>query len=129
MTVVVSDLGEFDVAARDGLWLAPADAERVTGWAPKPEGMCRAEACVPLREAETREGWIDVAAFWRRLGAPVERDDSGAVWVLGAGHEERARALTGDTAPDFALPDLSGVERRLADLRGKKVLLATWASW
>jgi peroxiredoxin len=32
-------------------------------------------------------------------------------------------------APDFTLPDLSGTPRRLSDLRGKKVLLVTWASW
>ena len=38
-------------------------------------------------------------------------------------------ALTGLEAPDFALPDISGVEHRLSDLRGQKVFLTTWASW
>jgi peroxiredoxin len=32
-------------------------------------------------------------------------------------------------APDFALPDWQGRPHRLSHYRGRKVLLATWASW
>ena len=32
-------------------------------------------------------------------------------------------------APAFALPDLAGRQVRLADLRGKVVLLFYWATW
>lgn len=32
-------------------------------------------------------------------------------------------------APEFALPDLNGRQVRLADLRGKVVLLFYWATW
>ncbi|PYS58122.1 MAG: hypothetical protein DMF74_24460, partial [Acidobacteria bacterium] len=30
---------------------------------------------------------------------------------------------------NFTLPDLNGKLHSLADFRGKKVLLVTWASW
>ena len=43
--------------------------------------------------------------------------------------KEEKPALEGNPAPDFALKDLSGREVRLADLRGKVVLLNFWATW
>jgi hypothetical protein len=129
MTTVLTEAGEFTVTASDGLWLTPEDAERVTGWIPKPEGMCQGEVCVPLPEGLRRRDGVDVAAFWERLGRPVVRDGTGEAWVLGVGADERNRSLTGTTAPDFILPDLGGIPHRLHDLRGSKVFLATWASW
>ncbi len=129
MTTLLTEAGELAVAARDGLWLTAADAERATGWTLKPEGMCRDELCVPLPASATRDGRVDVEAFWRKLGNPVLHDDGREVWVLGAGAEERNKALDGLLAPDFTLPDLAGKPHRLSDLRGQKVFLTTWASW
>jgi hypothetical protein len=129
MAVVLSDTGEASVSAANGLCVTAADAERVSGWALKPEGMCRGDLCVPLRLGMMRDGRVDLAAFWRALGNPVLHDEREEVWVLGAGADERNAALAGERAPDFALPDLSGVSHRLSDLRGKKVFLSTWASW
>ena len=40
-----------------------------------------------------------------------------------------AKAGERPTAPDFALPDLSGRSIRLSDYRGKVVLLNFWATW
>lgn len=129
MVVVLTDFGEFTVAASDGLAVSPADAERVTGWTLKPKGMCRDELCVPLASDARRDGQIDLASFWRILGHPVVSDRPGDIWVLGSAAESRASALAGLQAPDFTLPDLAGVAHRLSDLRGKKVFLTTWASW
>jgi hypothetical protein len=55
-------------------------------------------------------------------------DDACDAWVLGTGAQDRAQALAALEAPDFALPDLDGRTHRLSDYRGRKVLLATWAS-
>ncbi len=129
MAIVLSDTGENPVTASNGLCVSATDAERVTGWELKPEGMCRGDICVPLRDNMLRGDRIDLAAFWRALGNPVVHDDAGEVWVLGAGAEERNAALAGEQAPDFALPDLAGVSHRLSGLRGNKVFLSTWASW
>lgn len=129
MTIVLTEAGEFTVAATDGLWLSADDAERVSGWSLKPEGMCRGEVCVPLPQGLRGADRVDLAAFWDRLGRPVVRDGTGEIWALGAGADQRHRGLTGTIAPDFELPDLAGTPHRLADLRGSKVFLATWAPW
>jgi len=130
MAQVLSEQGEVEVSASDRrLWLTPDDIERATGWTRKPEGLCRGEICVPLASESQRDGRIDAEAFWRKLGNPVLRDSTGTVWVLGAGAQERSRALAGLMAPDVTLPDFDGKPHRLSDLRGNKVFLSTWASW
>jgi hypothetical protein len=88
--------------------------------------MCRDDLCVPM---PVRDGRIDVAAFWARLGQPVVHDAGGETWALGAGAAQRNEALAGLLAPDFTLPDPAGVPHTLSALRGKKVFLCAWASW
>ena len=129
MAIVLTDQGEFRIAASEGLRVSSADTELLTGWILKPEGMCHDELCVPLSEDTRRDAKIDLAAFWQMLGNPVASDPSGEVWVLGTGAESRANTLAGLEAPDFELPDLAGVPHRLSELRGRKVFLTTWASW
>ena len=129
MAIVLTDQGEFRIAANEGLRVSSADTELLTGWILKPEGMCRDELCVPLPEDTRRDAKVDLAAFWQMLGNPVASDPSGEVWVLGTGAESRANTLAGLEAPDFELPDLAGVPHRLSELRGRKVFLTTWASW
>jgi hypothetical protein len=109
--------------------MSATDAEKVTGWTLKPEGMCRADVCVPMPGSAVGASEVDLAAFWRQLGGPVVTSDAHDVWALGAPAEERNAALDGLEAPDFTLPDVDGVPRTLSQLRGKKVFLATWASW
>ncbi len=129
MTVVLTPTGDHRVKARDGLWMHSRDAARVTGWTLKPEGMCRDERCVPLPASAVAGDEVDVAAFWQKLGGPVVAAEDGEVWALGAPADERNAALEGLVAPDFTLPDIDGTPRTLSELRGRKVFLATWASW
>jgi len=129
MTTILNDNGIVTVDAEDGLWVDAVEAERVTGWTLKPEGMCRDERCVPLPANALSGGKVDIAAFWNRLGAPLVHDDEKEVWVLGASAHDRNEALAGSSAPDFTLPDLEGTPHTLSELRGRKVFLTTWASW
>ena len=69
MAVVLTETNEFEVPTTGGLRVSPRDAEAITGWTLKPEGMCRDELCVPLGEEARRDGKVDVAAFWRYLRA------------------------------------------------------------
>ena len=115
------------------LWLTNSVMSSTTGFELKPEGLCRDHLCYPIppgREAEfTRDGEVNIAGFWRHRGGAVVASRDSSVWVLGdASDEQRARLDTLD-APDFTLPDLSGELHSLSDFRGRKVLLAAWASW
>ena len=120
-------------AQNDDLWMAASEVEAATGWSMKPEGLCRGDLCVPVppgsRADYVTDDAINIAAFWRRMGHPVVRDSVGDVWVLGTSADQRSASLRSLEAPDFALPDLDGVTRTLSEQRGKKVLLAAWASW
>lgn len=120
-------------AEGDALWLDATAVEAATGWAWKPEGLCRDAVCVPLPrstgKAMVRDGRLDLAAMWRHSGQPVVHDAASRTWVLGTGAAQRSAALASLQAPDFELPDLQGHAHRLSHHRGRKVFLATWASW
>ncbi len=120
-------------AEGDELWLNASDLAAATGWSLKPEGLCRGDLCLPVppgRSSDYLDGEsLNAAAFWRRMQHPVVHNAAGDLWVLGTNASERSSALQSLEAPDFALPDLTGAHFSLAQQRGKKVLLATWASW
>ena len=121
------------LAEGDSLWLDRSGIEAATGWSWKPEGLCQGELCTPLprqtAKPMVRGDRLDIAALWQHMGHPVEHDSAGQTWVLGTAAAARAQTLSTLDAPDFELPDLAGQTHRLSDYRGKKVLLATWASW
>lgn len=113
----------------DHLWLSAQDAGTSTGWTLKPEGLCRGEACVPLPGDGSwtdSEGRIDIAAFARREGRPLVRDEQHGIWAFGPRAQQEQ---TDELAPDFTLPDIDGELHSLADYRGRKVFLYTWGSY
>ena len=119
------------------LWVTLADLTRATGFVLKPQGVCRKELCFPLpkqRKADflARRGkvtWFNLSAFARLVNQPVARDEKLAAWCFGLRQEAQNAYLQTLEAPNFTLPDSRGKPHSLADLRGKKVLLITWASW
>jgi len=122
-------------AERDNLWLSAAELAKVSGWELKPEGVCKSDVCVPIpagRELDfvrDNRKSFNLASFARLMGQPVLHDDKNTVWHFGENAGARRSALKSLEAPDFELPDLDGKMHRLSDYRGKKVLLAAWASW
>jgi hypothetical protein len=115
----------------EDLWLGPDDLLSATGFELEPEGLCRKEACFPLPPGQVmvRGDDVNVAEFWRYRGGPVLHTEDRSVWLLGEPAGERAGRLQSLEAPDFTLPDARGEMHSLSDYRGRKVLLATWASW
>ena len=109
--------------------VVPVDTfERDTGWALKPEGACRGELCVPLPDGTVTDGTVDVRAAAAALRMPIVEDDQHGLLALGPA-VLGGRTLDTAVAPDLALPDLDGVEHRLSELRGQKVLLVAWAPY
>ena len=98
-----------------------------TGWEMKPEGACLGDVCVPVPNGLTGDV-VHVDAVASRLGMPIVHDDELNVWAIGpatfAGH-----ALSSATAPELELPDWKGNTFRLSSLRGKKVLIISWAPY
>lgn len=140
VTILTSDSEATPASAQpegDRLWLRSDELLASTGWELKPEGVCRGEVCVPLpadRAAallSERNGatWLDVAGFAGYVGQTSAHDAATGSWYFGPGPEERRGQFDLLDAPDFELPDLDGRMHRLSDYRGKKVMLALWASW
>ena len=124
-------------ASSSDLWITTGDLTRATRFVIKPQGVCRDELCFPLpknRKAEfvSKKGtttWFNLSAFAKLIRQPVVVDQKNGVWYFGARDAEQNGYLASLEAPNFTLPDLKGKLHSLADFRGKKVLLVTWASW
>jgi hypothetical protein len=99
-----------------------------TGWAAKPEGLCKGDVCVPAPGARRDDGALDVTVVADRLGMPLVHDEARGRWALGPA-TVGGRALTTAEAPDLELPDRDGNPFGLSALHGRKVLVVAWASW
>ena len=132
----VTQLGAGLPGVQD-LWVTTKELTQATGFELKPEGVCREELCFPVPKPRTQEflkktadaTWFNLSAFGRLLKQPEARDEALGVFVFGPRPDQRDAHLQSLVAPDFTLPDKDGKPHSLRDLRGKKVLLVTWASW
>lgn len=105
------------------------DLEAATGWALKPEGLCRGEVCVPLLgpTVEQPDGDVALAAWAAALGLPLAVDAEHSVAALAQAPGDTGSF--GGAAPDLDLPALDGTIRSFGELAGRKRVLVTWASW
>jgi hypothetical protein len=111
--------------------------KRATGFALKPQGVCRDELCFPIPRGRrsaflSRQGattWFNLSEFARLLRQPAAHESDASVWYFGPRPDEQNGFIGSLVAPNFKLPDMNGKQHSLSDFRGKKVLLLTWASW
>jgi hypothetical protein len=138
--VIFNGVATEVAAAADGpkdLWVSPAELTKATAFEIKPEGVCAAGLCFPIPEGRkseflaTRGGEtrFNLSEFGRLLQMPSAYDAKHGVWYFGPRPAEQNGYLKTLVAPDFTLPDVDGKNHSLADFRGKKVLVITWASW
>lgn len=133
---VATEISASPEASKD-LWVTLPDLKRATRFVVKPQGVCRDQLCFPLPKARKADfvakrgaaTWFNLSEFARLLKQPVTMDDKHGVWFIGPRPDEQNSFLESLDAPNFTLPDMNGKPHSLADFRGKKVLLLTWASW
>jgi peroxiredoxin len=130
---VIGD-GQAEVeGSREGerLFVPAGELDWVTGWALKPQGLCRGDICVPVRDPATLgpAGWVDIAALGAAVGRPVAVEAAAALAVIGHPAAERAAALSSLKAPDVRLPTVDGSEASVSDYSGRKRLVVCFASW
>ena len=58
----------------------------------------------------------------------IVEDDEAGLWAIGP-DTVAGRALPTAEAPELVLPDVDGNEFRLSSLRGRKVLIVSWAPY
>jgi len=135
VTVIADDVTTVE-ARIDGerVLIDPAALPAAIGWTLKPEGLCRDDVCVPVRDRTTLlvDGQVDLMAAAAALHRPVVVDTVDPVHpyvAVALPAEERRRALRELEAPEFTLPDLDGTPHSLSEWRGRKRLLQAFSSW
>jgi hypothetical protein len=131
-TIITEEVRTADASVDDGrLLIDPSDLPGALGWQLKPEGLCRDDICVPVRERDALfvGDRLDIAAVANALGRPAVVDGVAGVAAIALPSEDRRRALTEQQAPPFTLPDLDGAPHSLEEWRGRKKLLVAFSTW
>ena len=105
--------------------------EQATGWSLKPEGLCRDQVCVPVRNVEAliKNNQVDLAEFARLVSQNIVIDVQRKVVALGEQAQIRSTEMATLEAPDFTLPDIHGRQVSFSDYNRRKRLLLAWSSW
>ena len=134
ITIITDGVATVDGEAdpdRGSFLVEPADLMTALGWELKPDGLCRGDVCVPVRDMDAvRVGErIDLAAVVDALGRPSVADLDAGIMAVALPAELRRRALRDLDAPDFTLPGLDGHSHSLSDWAGRKRLVVAFSSW
>ena len=135
ITLIDDDVAEVAVAVHgEHVVLAPADLAAVLGWELKPEGLCRGDVCVPVRDRSQVEPdgagtGVSLQGVAAALDRPLVVDLDVGVAAIGPPRTSRRQALAGGPLPELALPDVEGRVVDLASLQGRKAILVAFATW
>jgi len=132
VTVITDKERTVDATIDDGrVLIEERQLPAAIGWELKPEGLCRDDVCVPVRDrgALFVDGRVDLAAVAGALHRPVVVDGAAGIVAMALPSEERRNALKDRHAPAFTLPDFDGNAHSLSEWRGRKKVLFAWATW
>jgi hypothetical protein len=132
VTVASDEVRSVDAVTEDGhVLVEPGRLDAALGWTLKPEGLCRDDVCVPVRDRDSlfHGDALDLAAVGAALGRLAVVDAGAGLAAVSLPSEQRRQALEGLSGPSFTLPDLDGVPHTLEEWRGTKKLLVAFASW
>jgi len=130
VTVITDEARTATADVVDGtVLLDPGDLPEAIGWTLKPEGLCQADVCVPVRDRDALFAGerLDLALVADALDRPFLAEDG--VAAMGEPRTTRRLATDGLQAPGFTLPDLQGERHSLEEWHGRKKVLVAFASW
>jgi hypothetical protein len=125
-----------DAWLQDGqLWLPADRAPLVHGLEATADGLRRGDFVLATPPESglvaRRDGraWVNASRVALALRQALVAAADERVWSFAQPIRFRTDLAETLVAPDVTLPDRTGKPVNLADMRGKKVLLLTWASW
>ncbi len=129
---VAGELTTVELSEQSGEFsISNSVLEQATGWSLKPEGLCRDQVCVPVRNAAalSKDDQINLAEFARLMKLNILIDAQRKIVALGEQAENRSASMSTLDAPDFTLPDIHGRQVSFSDYNRRKRLLLAWSSW
>ena len=132
ITIIGEDVRSIDADVDgDRVLLDAARLPDALGWELKPEGLCRDDICVPVRDQSALfvDDRVDLGSVAAALGRPAVVDTDARIVSVALAAEHRRQALDALVAPSFELADLDGTVHRLEEWHGRKKLLVAFASW
>jgi hypothetical protein len=101
--------------------------ESKSGWQLKPEGACMGDRCVPLPGNPISSRTVDVRLISEALEMPIVHDSLHGLYAVGPA--SGGALLAAAVCPEIELPNLDGKMFKISSLRGRKVVVVSWASW
>ena len=108
------------------LQISRAEFEKGTGWQIKPEGACKGDICIPLKDPPAEQ--VDIKRIAEEMNLPLVAEPDHDIWALGP-DSIGGRTLSTAEAPDLTLPDVDGNLFELSSLKGKKIVVYAWAPY